>query len=215
MISRRIIALLIIFRFFRQLEKIVKTVKKKEMKKEDQLKRKQEIYYSMLMKLETQCRTQYLNVLVKKFANFMAKLATTMPVPSELVEPYARMQRGIFCNILLAIGVKPKDQNSIYYNTPAAKEYEVLHKLSHALLSLIIKSLDAAAQMNPEDIKAPVNNDFEMDSYIKDRLMCAAEKKITNLKNRNANSVVPDLFAKIFPNCEKTPGARCCRNLFQ
>lgn len=133
----------------------------------------------MLTKLEQQCRNQYLNVLIEKFANFMAKLATTMSIPPTLVEPYARMQRGIFCNILLAIGVQPKNQAAIYYNTEEAAEYEMCHKLSHALLSLIIKALDSASTRDPKEV-APLTIDIEMDKYIKDRLMCAAEKKVNN-----------------------------------
>lgn len=131
----------------------------------------------MLTKLELQCRTQYLNVVLKKFANFIAKLATTMHIPPTLNEPYDRMQRGIFCNILQAIDVQPSSQAAFYYNTKEGSEYEVCHKLSHALLSLIIKALDLAATRKPEDLE-PVETDFKMDNYIKERLMCAAEKKV-------------------------------------
>lgn len=158
---------------------LISASKAKERKKQEISKRKQEIYYGMLTKLEQQCRNQYLNVLIEKFANFVAKLATTMSIPPTLVEPYARMQRGIFCNILLAIGVQPKNQAAIYYNTEEAAEYEMCHKLSHALLSLIIKALDSASTRDPKDVP-PLTIDIEMDKYIKDRLMCAAEKKIAN-----------------------------------
>lgn len=154
----------------------------------------------MLNKLERQCRIQYLNVLIDKFANFIAKLATTMRIPPNLVDPYARMQRGIFCNILLAIGVQPTSQAAIYYNTKEGSEYEVCHKLSHALLSLIIKALDSASTRNAEDME-PIEADFEMDNYIKDRLMCAAEKKVQNIsKVRGEEGGLPDLEA-VFAKC--------------
>lgn len=162
------------------MEQVIRSSKAKARQKEDLLKKKQELYYEMLTKLERQCRTQYLNVLIKKFGNFIAKLATTMRIPPTLVEPYARMQRGIFCNILLAIGVQPASQAAIYYNTEEGSEYEVCHKLSHALLSLIIKALDSASTRNPDDMQ-PIEADFDMDNYIKERLMCAAEKKVQNL----------------------------------
>uniref|UniRef100_W8B5X5 Uncharacterized protein n=1 Tax=Ceratitis capitata TaxID=7213 RepID=W8B5X5_CERCA len=187
-----------------QLEQIIKTQKSKERK------RKQELYYEMLTKLERQCRTQYLNVLIKKFSNFIAKLATTMQIPPQLVEPYSRMQRGIFCNILLAIGVQPTNQNAIYYTTPEAMEYEVCHKLAHALLSLIIKALDSASTKNPDEI-VPQETDFEMDRYIKDRLMCAAEKKILSTRNQahqtklnNSNSL-----AAMLRKCENFSVKTC------
>ncbi|SPP89165.1 Hypothetical predicted protein [Drosophila guanche] len=54
---------------------------------------------------ESQCLTQYLNVLIKNFDRFIAHLATTMRILSQLFNPYARMQRGIFCNVLLAIAL--------------------------------------------------------------------------------------------------------------
>uniref|UniRef100_W8B5X1 Uncharacterized protein n=1 Tax=Ceratitis capitata TaxID=7213 RepID=W8B5X1_CERCA len=193
-----------------QLEQIIKTQKSKERKREDLYKRKQELYYEMLTKLERQCRTQYLNVLIKKFSNFIAKLATTMQIPPQLVEPYSRMQRGIFCNILLAIGVQPTNQNAIYYTTPEAMEYEVCHKLAHALLSLIIKALDSASTKNPDEI-VPQETDFEMDRYIKDRLMCAAEKKILSTRNQahqtklnNSNSL-----AAMLRKCENFSVKTC------
>lgn len=165
------------------------------------LKRKQELYYEMLTKLEHQCRSQYLNVLLKKFANFIAKLATKMRIPPQLIEPYARMQRGIFCNILLAIGVQPTNQSSIYYTSQEALKYEVCHKLAHALLSLIIKALDSAATKDPEE-DPPSEGDFEMDNYIKDRLMCAAEKKIINERAQNKASP-PTIQSKV------SPGKKC------
>lgn len=169
----------------RQLEDVLKSTKKKEQKKEDFLKRKQELYYAMLSKMERQCRTQYLNVLIKKFAKFISHLATTMRIPPKLVDPYARMQRGIFCNILLAIGVQPSTQSAIYYTSQDAIEYDVCHRLAHALLSLIIKALDTAATQDPNEVgKTPAEMDFKMDNYIKERLMCAAKKKIRNEQRR-------------------------------
>ncbi|XP_052856613.1 uncharacterized protein LOC128264932 [Drosophila gunungcola] len=167
-----------------QLEEILKSNKTKERKKEDFLKRKQELYYNMLTKLERQCRTQYLNVLIKKFAKFIAHLATTMRIPPQLVDPYARMQRGIFCNILLAIGVQPTSQSAIYYTSQDAIEYDVCHRLAHALLSLIIKALDSAATRDPNEPCKPADLDFEMDNHIKRRLMCAAEKKLVHERRR-------------------------------
>ncbi|XP_017054971.1 uncharacterized protein LOC108097281 [Drosophila ficusphila] len=167
-----------------QLEEILKSNKTKERKKEDFLKRKQELYYNMLTKLERQCRTQYLNVLIKKFAKFIAHLATTMRIPPQLVDPYARMQRGIFCNILLAIGVQPTSQSAIYYTSQDAIEYDVCHRLAHALLSLIIKALDSAATRDPNELAKPADMDFEMDNHIKRRLMCAAEKKLMYERRR-------------------------------
>ncbi|XP_016937071.1 uncharacterized protein [Drosophila suzukii] len=167
-----------------QLEEILKSNKTKERKKEDFLKRKQELYYNMLTKLERQCRTQYLNVLIKKFAKFIAHLATTMRIPPQLVDPYARMQRGIFCNILLAIGVQPTSQSAIYYTSQDAIEYDVCHRLAHALLSLIIKALDSAATRDPNELVKPADMDFEMDNHIKRRLMCAAEKKLMYERRR-------------------------------
>ncbi|XP_016987024.1 uncharacterized protein LOC108050048 [Drosophila rhopaloa] len=167
-----------------QLEDILKCNKTKERKKEDFLKRKQELYYNMLTKLERQCRTQYLNVLIKKFAKFIAHLATTMRIPPQLVDPYARMQRGIFCNILLAIGVQPTSQSAIYYTSQDAIEYDVCHRLAHALLSLIIKALDSAATRDPNELAKPADMDFEMDNHIKRRLMCAAEKKLMYERRR-------------------------------
>lgn len=143
------------------------------------MKRKQEIYYDLLTKLEEQCRSQYLNVVLKKFSNFIAKLATTMHIPPTLIDPYARMQRGIFCNILLSIGVQPTHHAAIYYNTKEGSQYEVCHKLSHALLSIIIKALDLASTRKPED-NQPIELDFNMDNYVKERLMWAAEKKVQN-----------------------------------
>ncbi|XP_075170488.1 uncharacterized protein LOC142242855 [Haematobia irritans] len=143
---------------------------------EDIAKRKNQIYYEMLNKLERQSRTQYLKVLINKFTQFVAKLATSMSIPPTLFDPYARMQRGIFCNILLAIGVQPNSQLAIYYNTKEGNEYEVVHRLSHAILCLIIKALDAASKQNVNNTK-PIEVDFKLDSYIKDRIMCAAEKK--------------------------------------
>lgn len=162
----------------------MKSNKTKERRKEDFLKRKQELYYNMLTKLERQCRTQYLNVLIKKFAKFIAHLATTMRIPPQLVDPYARMQRGIFCNILLAIGVQPTSQSAIYYTSQDAIEYDVCHRLAHALLSLIIKALDSAATRDPNEVCKPVDMDFEMDNHIKRRLMCAAEKKLMYERRR-------------------------------
>ncbi|ALC49057.1 CG15892 [Drosophila busckii] len=168
-----------------QLEEVLKNNKTKERRKEDFLKRKQELYYSMLSKMERQCRTQYLNVLIKKFAKFIAHLATTMRIPPQLVDPYARMQRGIFCNILLAIGVQPTSQSAIYYTSQDAIEYDVCHRLAHAMLSLIIKALDTAATREPADtVKPAADMDFKMDNYIKERLMCAAKKKIRNEQRR-------------------------------
>ncbi|EDV47361.1 uncharacterized protein LOC6551246 [Drosophila erecta] len=167
-----------------QLEQILKSNKTKERKKEDFLKRKQELYYNMLTKLERQCRTQYLNVLIKKFAKFISHLATTMRIPPQLVDPYARMQRGIFCNILLAIGVQPTSQSAIYYTSQDAIEYDVCHRLAHALLSLIIKALDSAATRDPNEMAKPADMDFEMDNHIKRRLMCAAEKKLLYERRR-------------------------------
>ncbi|XP_053951220.1 uncharacterized protein LOC128858753 [Anastrepha ludens] len=193
-----------------QLEQIIKSQKCKERKREDLYKRKQELYYEMLTKLERQCRTQYLDVLVKKFSNFIAKLATTMQIPPQLVEPYSRMQRGIFCNILLAIGVQPTSQNAIYYNSPEAKEYEMCHKLAHALLSLIIKALDSASTKNPNDI-VPEETDFEMDHYIKDRLMCAAEKKILSTRNQAHQTKLnrSNSLAAILKKCENFRVKNC------
>ncbi|XP_037932170.1 uncharacterized protein LOC119669000 [Teleopsis dalmanni] len=183
-----------------QLEDIIKNHKAKERRREDLLKRKQELYYEMLTKMERQCRTQYLNVLIQKFAKFIANLATTIKVPPQLVEPFNRMQRGIFCNILLAIGVHPNNQAAVYYTTKEAVEYEVCHKLAHALLSLIVKALDTAAAKNPEDIQPIQDIDFEMDNYIKDRLMCAAEKKIMHSrKERKARAI------KVYKNPCKEP----------
>ncbi|XP_039500952.1 uncharacterized protein LOC120457420 [Drosophila santomea] len=167
-----------------QLEQILKSNKTKERKKEDFLKRKQELYYNMLTKLERQCRTQYLNVLIKKFAKFISHLATTMRIPPQLVDPYARMQRGIFCNILLAIGVQPTSQSAIYYTSQDAIEYDVCHRLAHALLSLIIKALDSAATRDPNEMAKAADMDFEMDNHIKRRLMCAAEKKLLYERRR-------------------------------
>ncbi|XP_067634907.1 uncharacterized protein [Eurosta solidaginis] len=193
-----------------QLEQIIKNQKSKERKREDLYKRKQELYYEMLTKLERQCRTQYLNVLIKKFASFIAKLATTMQIPPQLVEPYSRMQRGIFCNILLAIGVQPTNQNAIYYTTPEAMEYEVCHKLAHALLSLIIKALDSASTKNPDEI-VPHEPDFEMDRYIKDRLMCAAEKKILSTRNQVHQSKLnrSTSLAAMLKKCENFSVKNC------
>ncbi|KAL7745691.1 hypothetical protein ACLKA6_009897 [Drosophila palustris] len=181
-----------------QLEDVLKNTKKKERRKEDFLKRKQELYYNMLSKMERQCRTQYLNVLIKKFAKFIAHLATTMRIPPQLVDPYARMQRGIFCNILLAIGVQPTSQSAIYYTSQDAIEYDVCHRLAHALLSLIIKALDTAATREPNDVtKPPADMDFKMDNYIKERLMCAAKKKIRNEQRRKRLSTFNyDAFQK-------------------
>ncbi|XP_017479319.1 PREDICTED: uncharacterized protein LOC108368880 [Rhagoletis zephyria] len=193
-----------------QLEQIIKNQKCKERKLEDLHKRKQELYYEMLTKLERQCRTQYLNVLIKKFSNFIAKLATTMQIPPQLVEPYSRMQRGIFCNILLAIGVQPTNQNAIYYTTPEAMEYEVCHKLAHALLSLIIKALDSASTKHPDEI-VPQEGDFEMDRYIKDRLMCAAEKKILNTRNQAHQTKLnrSNALALMLRRCENCSVKNC------
>ncbi|XP_073828092.1 uncharacterized protein [Musca autumnalis] len=173
-----------------ELEKHIRLNKAKDMQKEDVQKRKQEIYYEMLSKLERQCRLQYLQVVVNKFGDFIAKLATTMRIPPTLVDPYARMQRGIFCNILLAIGVQPSSQAAIYYNTKEGNEYEVYHRLSHAILSLIIKALDSASTRM--DNEQPIRVDIEMDNYIKDRLMCAAEKKIQTEITKAAAAVAGD-----------------------
>jgi len=123
-------------------------------------------------------------VLIKKFAKFIAHLATTMRIPPQLVDPYARMQRGIFCNILLAIGVQPTSQSAIYYTSQDAIEYDVCHRLAHALLSLIIKALDSAATRDPNELVKPADMDFEMDNHIKRRLMCAAEKKLMYERRR-------------------------------
>ncbi|XP_030381855.1 uncharacterized protein LOC115629513 [Scaptodrosophila lebanonensis] len=186
-----------------QLEQILKLNKTKERRKENFLKRKQELYYSMLTKLERQCRTQYLNVLIKKFSKFIAHLATTMRIPPQLVDPYARMQRGIFCNILLAIGVQPTTQSAIYYTSQDAIEYDVCHRLAHALLSLIIKGLDTAATSKASEIATPVEMDFEMDNYIKDRLMCAAEKKImTERRRSHKKKCKSNLNCNAFQRCE-------------
>ncbi|XP_065363949.1 uncharacterized protein LOC135957184 [Calliphora vicina] len=190
-----------------QLEQIIRSEKTKERQKEDTLKRKQEIYYEMLTKLELQCRTQYLNVMLKKFANFIAKLATTLRIPATLVDPYARMQRGIFCNILQSIGVEQTTQAGIYYNTKEGSEYEVCHKLSHALLSLIIKALDLASTRNPDEIQ-PVETDFKMDNYIKERLLSAAEKKIQSKKLISRTKLVKSdtldsKLEKCVPNVQK------------
>ncbi|XP_022225191.2 LOW QUALITY PROTEIN: uncharacterized protein LOC111075959 [Drosophila obscura] len=168
-----------------QLGEVLKSNETKERRKEDFLKRKQELYYNMLTKLERQCRTQYLNVLIKKFAKFIAHLATTMRIPPQLVDPYARMQRGIFCNVLLAIGVQPASQSAIYYTSEDAIEYDVCHRLAHALLSLVIKALDSAAARDPNELAKPADLDLEMDNHIKRRLMCAAEKKIAYERRRN------------------------------
>lgn len=186
-----------------QLEEILKSNKNKERRKEDYLKRKQELYYDMLTKLERQCRTQYLNVLIKKFAKFIAHLATTMRIPPQLVDPYARMQRGIFCNILLAIGVQPTSQSAIYYTSQDAIEYDVCHRLAHALLSLIIKALDSAATRDPNDIVKPADMDFEMDNYIKDRLMCAAEKKMMNERRRKRQTTTSIINYGAFEKCSR------------
>ncbi|XP_068159325.1 uncharacterized protein [Drosophila tropicalis] len=186
-----------------QLEQILKSNKNKERRKEDFLKRKQELYYDMLTKLERQCRTQYLNVLIKKFAKFIAHLATTMRIPPQLVDPYARMQRGIFCNILLAIGVQPTSQSAIYYTSQDAIEYDVCHRLAHALLSLIIKALDSAATRDPNDLVKPADMDFEMDNYIKDRLMCAAEKKMMNERRRKRQSTSSNINFGAFEKCSR------------
>ncbi|XP_034654212.1 uncharacterized protein LOC117892220 [Drosophila subobscura] len=168
-----------------QLAEVLRSNETKERRKEDFLKRKQELYYSMLTKLERQCRTQYLNVLIKKFAKFITHLATTMRIPPQLVDPYARMQRGIFCNVLLAIGVQPASQSAIYYTSEDAIEYDVCHRLAHALLSLVIKALDSAAARDPNELVRSVELDLEMDNHIKRRLMCAAEKKIAYERRRN------------------------------
>ncbi|XP_061401082.1 uncharacterized protein LOC133336820 [Musca vetustissima] len=193
------------------LEKVIRQNKIKDLQKEDIAKRKQEIYYAMLTKLERQSRLQYLNVVVKKFADFIAKLATTMRIPPTLVDPYARMQRGIFCNILLAIGVQPNSQAAIYYNTPEGNDYEVYHRLSHAILSLIIKALDSASTRRSTDDSHPIKVDFDMDNYIRERLMCAAEKKIqakmtTNEKGGN------EKFAKLkkFDKCQDVSYRSLC-----
>ncbi|KAH8343447.1 uncharacterized protein [Drosophila kikkawai] len=185
-----------------QLEEVLKGNKSKERRKEDFLKRKQELYYNMLTKLERQCRTQYLNVLIKKFAKFISHLATTMRIPPQLVDPYARMQRGIFCNILLAIGVQPTSQSAIYYTSQDAIEYDVCHRLAHALLSLIIKALDSAATRDPNEMAKAADMDFEMDNHIRHRLMCAAEKKLMYERRRKKQQQA------------KSPGAfeKCARN---
>ncbi|XP_030378107.1 uncharacterized protein LOC115626782 [Scaptodrosophila lebanonensis] len=185
-----------------QLEQILKQNKTKERRKEDFLKRKQELYYTMLTKLERQCRTQYLNVLIKKFSKFIAHLATTMRIPPQLVDPYARMQRGIFCNILLAIGVQPTSQSAIYYTSQESIEYDVCHRLAHALLSLIIKALDMAATRKTNEYEKPAETEFEMDNYIKDRLMCAAEKKLMNERRRNRKKKSQSLNYSAFQKCE-------------
>ncbi|XP_002134599.2 uncharacterized protein LOC108152491 [Drosophila miranda] len=182
-----------------QLGEVLKSNEMKERRKEDFLKRKQELYYNMLTKLERQCRTQYLNVLIKKFAKFIAHLATTMRIPPQLVDPYARMQRGIFCNILLAIGVQPTSQSAIYYTSQDAIEYDVCHRLAHALLSLVIKALDSAATRDPNELAKPVDMDLEMDNHIKRRLMCAAEKKISYERRRNRQQ--PTFKKSAFDKC--------------
>lgn len=180
---------------------MLKNTKKKERRKEDFLKRKQELYYNMLTKMERQCRSQYLNVLIKKFAKFIAHLATTMRIPPQLVDPYARMQRGIFCNILLAIGVQPTSQSAIYYTSQDAIEYDVCHRLAHALLSLIIKALDTAATREPNEAPKPTADlDFKMDNYIKERLMCAAKKKIRNEQRRKRQTT---LNLSAFQKCSR------------
>ncbi|XP_013102148.2 uncharacterized protein LOC106083576 [Stomoxys calcitrans] len=160
-----------------ELQQIIRANNLKASQKENMQKRKHEIYYDMLNKLEQRSRSQYLKFLANKFINFVAKLATTMNIPSTLVDPYARMQRGLFCDILLAIGVQPSSQAAVYYNSKEASEYEVCHRLSHAILSLVIKALDSAATRNVDNLQ-PIQADFDMDSYIKDRLMSAADRKV-------------------------------------
>ncbi|EDW26006.1 GL14182 [Drosophila persimilis] len=151
-----------------QLGEVLKSNEMKERRKEDFLKRKQELYYNMLTKLERQCRTQYLN-------------------------------RGIFCNILLAIGVQPTSQSAIYYTSQDAIEYDVCHRLAHALLSLVIKALDSAATRDPNELAKPVDMDLEMDNHIKRRLMCAAEKKISYERRRNRQQ--PTFKKSAFDKC--------------
>lgn len=165
------------FSSYRELEKTIRTIKFKDLKKEDILKRKHEIYYTMLDKLERQSRSQYLNVLINKFSNVIANIATTMYIPPHLVDPYARMHRGIFCNTLLAIGIQPKSQTCIYYNTKEGSEYEEYHRLSHAILGLIIKALDSASMRKTNAVQ-PMEVVFNADNFLKDRLICAAEKKL-------------------------------------
>lgn len=198
--------------YYRELEKCIRQQKAKDTQRGDIQKRKQEIYYNMLSKLERQSRLQYLIVVVNKFGNFIAKLATTMRIPATLVDPYARMQRGIFCNILLALGVQPSSQAAIYYNTSEGNEYEVYHRLSHALLSLIIKSLDSASTRRA-DYSQPIKVDFDMDNYIKERLMCAAEKKIqaeiTKETEKSGDEKLRNLRTTVYSRCQNVTYSPC------
>ncbi|EDW52955.1 GM12580 [Drosophila sechellia] len=169
-----------------QLEQILKSNKTKERKKEDFLKRKQELYYNMLTKLERQCRTQYLNVLIKKFAKFISHLATTMRIPPQLVDPYARMQRGIFlqhpaghrCAAHLTVGH--------LLHQPRCHRVRCVPSAAHPLLQFDYSrcGTSAALQGSQRAGQAQQNMDFEMDNHIKRRLMCAAEKKLVYERRR-------------------------------
>jgi len=186
-----------------QMENIVRIKKLKEKKKECLELKKQMLYYDMINKLEKQCRSQYLHFLIKKFAEFIANMATSMEIPKELAEPYGRMQRGIFCNIIKLVGIKPKSPMAFYYNTQDANEYEVCHNLAHALLSLIIKALDAAVKKDPSELESMnCGTDVtEMDNYIKERLMCAAAKKIRNNRTNKKS------MCRVYQECDDF--ARC------
>lgn len=184
---------------YRKLEEEMRSKKAKKRQKKNILRRKQELYCEMLTKLELQCRAQYLNAVFKKFANFIAKLSTTMRIPPIFYEPYARMQRGILCNIYQSIGIEPTTQTGICYNSKEC-EYQVCYKLSHALLSLIIKALDLAATRNKND-EQPIENDFKMDNYIKERLMYAAERKIMSKKRDISKTFFDETLDKKLEKC--------------
>lgn len=105
-----------------------------------------------------------------------------MPIPSNLLDPYARMQRGLFCNILHSIGIKSFNQDAL--SASDCSEYAVYRKLSHAFLSLITKALDLASTYNPNVAASHFCYEDSMDNLIKSRLMRAAQKKLHHCEKR-------------------------------